>query len=196
MRGWEKLCIATCLLFILLSFCGCNKTSTGFQNLSSPVKLQRLMFVVDDGANDGAAIKAHLVIAYDQEIATEIVQMDSKTYFSRLASLIETQKDRLRIMEWTYPSTPAQSQWFNIDLASSHKIPVSAVLFVQYVQPGTHRFVIPYGYTHVKITLRAQDVIVENMPLASSVHAATAIANNFMQHPNGQYFVTSARQSA
>lgn len=175
-------------LLPLMLIIGCSKI--GFQNLVSPVKLQRMTFVIDEDANDGAAIKIHLVIAYDQEIATEMVQMDSKTYFARLPSLIETQKDRLRIMEWTYPSAPAQTQWFDIDLAASHKIPVSAIIFVQYVQPGVHRFVIPYNYDHIKITLRPQDFVVENMPTASTVHAATAVANSLTQHHNGKYFVS------
>lgn len=141
---------------------------------ASGVKLQDVMFTVENQMNNGAAVEVHLVIAYTSTLSDTLKKMPSYQYFRQASQIAKDFPEKVKILKWTLPAKPRTSDWVPIDYPT-YNPPVAAYIFANYGDSTSttttsgssdvifstsgkhHRATIPPSCKKLKITLGKDD---------------------------------------
>lgn len=107
------------------------------------VWLKQVDFEVDPNANKGTPFVCHIAIAYSKDLCDKLQGMDSRGYFSTVASLEKTYKDSIEIFK--FDMIPGRNKLNQEISLRSYTKAKGAFLFAKYLTPG--KFVENVGKT-------------------------------------------------
>jgi type VI secretion system protein len=116
-------------------FSGCESVKSAVGIKQSKVWIEKINFKSTANANDSSPIKIHVVVAYTENLATEIGKLDANAYFQKAKKLKSDAGDDLDV--FSIDVVPDSSA--SLDIAPSHSTGVVALMFARYTSPGDHR---------------------------------------------------------
>lgn len=116
-------------------FSGCESVKSAVGIKQSKVWIEKINFKSAANANDSSPIKIHVVVAYTENLATEIGKLDANSYFQKAKKLKSDAGDDLDV--FSIDVVPDSST--SLDIAPSHSTGVVALMFARYTSPGDHR---------------------------------------------------------
>lgn len=160
MRNWSK----TIPFFLPFALAGCAKMKDmfmgplnppGYEAVASNVKVQRVMLVSSPEANDGDAIRVHMVVAYNLQVAQMLLKLSSAEYFGSLNALKKDYHGMFDVIEWNIVPGKPVPQTKNLKQIASLNLDkaVGGYFFARYSHPkGSHRLKIP-EYVQIRVHL-------------------------------------------
>jgi predicted component of type VI protein secretion system len=136
-----------------LFFSGCESVKSAVGIKQSKVWIEKINFKAAANANNSAPIKVDVVIAYKDELATEIGKLDANTYFQKVKKLKSDAGDDLDI--FSIAVLPDSSA--SLDIAPSNSAGVVALMFARYDSPGDHRTNVSADY-EIQVDLNKNDL--------------------------------------
>ncbi|GHU19972.1 hypothetical protein FACS189472_10540 [Alphaproteobacteria bacterium] len=126
------------------------------------LSLKKVMFSIEENMNNRGAVKFHLVIAYEQELAGELSKMSAKEYFRNAEQFKKDHPDKIKIFKWEIKAEKKLSSWIPIKHNTTELTPIKGFLFASYDSIGDHRIVIPPSCEKMKILLKEKEFEIEN----------------------------------
>ena len=136
-----------------LFFSGCESVKSAVGIKQSKVWIEKINFKAAANANNSAPIKVDVVIAYKDDLATEIGKLDANTYFQKAKKLKSDAGDDLDI--FSIAILPDSST--SLDIAPSNSAGVVAFMFARYDSPGDHRANVSADY-EIQVDLNKNDL--------------------------------------
>jgi hypothetical protein len=127
------------------------------------VTLEKIRISTEEDMNSKGAVRVHIVIVYDQEVAGILKNMASSEYFKRVDQLIRDNQDKMKIFEITLVAKKRNVPIENLKYPIDHMTPVACYIFVNYSSPGEHRAKIPDSWEGINISFEKDDFHVRQM---------------------------------
>lgn len=126
------------------------------------ISLEEIMFSVEEDMNDRGAVKVHVVIVYNKELAEELSKMSANHYFQCIDQLIKDHPDRIKIFEWELVAKKRIFPWKEIKYPRDHMDPLYGFIFAKYSGSGEYRAKIPPSYKKVKVTFEKKNFRIDH----------------------------------
>ncbi len=139
------------LISIVLAGCESVKSVVGIKQ--SKVWIEKINFKSTANANDSSPIKIHVVIAYKDELAADIVKLDANAYFEKAKKLKSDAGDDLDV--FSIDVVPDSS--ISLDITPSNSTGAIALMFARYTSPGDHRTNVGADY-EIQVNLEKNDL--------------------------------------
>lgn len=127
---------------ICFFFTGCDSVKSAIGLKQSKVWLQKANFTALPNANDSSPTRIHIVIAYTDNLAKDLLKLDAKTYFSKETKISTDAGSDLEIFK--IDIIPDSKASLNITPSASNG--VAALLFARYESKGDHRYNVGADY--------------------------------------------------
>jgi type VI secretion system protein len=139
------------LIGILLMGCESVKSAVGIKQ--SKVWIEKINFKATENANDSSPIKIHVVIAYKDELAADLIKLDANAYFQKAKKLKSDAGDDLDV--FSIDVVPDSSA--SLDITPSSSTGAVALMFARYTSPGDHRTNVGADY-EIQVDLEKNDL--------------------------------------
>ncbi len=146
-----KFILFSAVTSLFLTGCESVKSAVGIKQ--SKVWIEKINFKATANANDSSPIKIHVVVAYTENLATEIGKLDANAYFQKAKKLKADAGDDLDV--FSIDVVPDSS--VSLDIAPSHSAGVVALMFARYTSPGDHRTNVSADY-EIQVDLDKSDL--------------------------------------
>jgi hypothetical protein len=113
--------------------------------------LEEVMLSTEEDMNDRGAVKMHIIIVYEEELAEELMKMSADNYFRSVDQLVKDHPDKIKIFEWELVAKKRITPWQKIEYPADHMTPVAGYIFAKYSGIGEYRARIPQSYKRIKI---------------------------------------------
>lgn len=154
-RNFKKIMCAVTVSAFLIS-CESVKSAIGIKQ--SKVWLEKINFKSTANANDSAPVKIHVVIAYKEDLATELGKMDANTYFQKTKKLKSDAGEDLDVFSTDIVPDSSSS----LDITPTNSSGIVALMFARYTSPGDHRTNISADY-EIQVDLDKNDLRVTSI---------------------------------
>ena len=94
--------------------------------------LEAVQVVTKEDMNRHGAMRAHLVIVYDNELRKELRTMTSYRYFRMVDQLIKDYPDKMKIYSWNLIAVDRIRDWQKIDTLKNTMSPFGGFIFADY----------------------------------------------------------------
>jgi hypothetical protein len=125
------------------------------------ITLEEIMLSTEEDMNDRGAVKVHMIVVYEQELAEELTKMSADHYFHSVDQLVKDHPDKIKIFEWELVAKKRITPWQKIEYPSDHMTPLAGYIFARYSGIGEYRAKIPPSYKKVKVTFERKNFRVD-----------------------------------
>jgi type VI secretion system protein len=121
------------------------------------VTLEKIRVSTEEDMNSKGAVKVHIVIVYDREVAGILKTMSASEYFKRVDQLIRDNQDKMKIFEIELVAKKRSVPMEDLEYPTDHLTPVACYIFANYSSPGEHRARIPDSWEGINMSLEKDD---------------------------------------
>jgi hypothetical protein len=147
---------------------GCDSLSDGIGPIFDGIKealsfkqgnvwLQKIIFKASSDVNDSSPVSVHLVVAYTDELWTELKKMAARDYFQQNQTLANNYQKDIEIL--TFDIVKDERLEAPIHLKGTGA--KGAVLFAHYSSDGVHRFIVGSA-TELNVLLNKTDFTIQS----------------------------------
>ncbi|MDR3186888.1 MAG: hypothetical protein LBT63_00435 [Holosporaceae bacterium] len=121
------------------------------------VTLEKIRISTEEDMNSKGALRVHVVIVYDREVAGILKTTTASEYFRRIDQLIRDNQDKMKIFEIVLVAKKRSVPLEDLEYPTDHMTPVACYIFANYSSPGEHRAKIPDNWEGINISLEKDD---------------------------------------
>jgi hypothetical protein len=123
----------------------------------SGVMLKKIRISTEEDMNSRGALKVHVIIVYDKDIAGILKNMASGEYFKRVDQLIRDNQDKMKIFEIELVAKKRSVPLEDLEYPGGCMTPLACYIFVNYSSPGEHRAKVPANWEEINIEFKKGD---------------------------------------